>query len=198
VKILIIVGIILLVLLAILGVLYYFGNKMQKKQLEQREEITAAAQPVSMFIIDKKIMPMKDAKLPKAVMDQAPKRYQKAKIPVVKAKIGPQITTLICDEAIYSDVPSHGEVKAMVSGIYLTSVKTLHKATKKKQQEEAAAVDEKGRKKKKSRSERLIERQAEYQKQLQTDIAMKKSKADEKAARAEEKRRREREKKIVD
>jgi hypothetical protein len=58
----------------------------------------AAAQPANLFIIDKKIMPMKDAKLPKVVMDQAPKRYQKAKIPVVKAKVGPQVMTLICDE----------------------------------------------------------------------------------------------------
>ena len=83
--------------------LYFAGNKMQQKQLEQKEKINAASQPATLFIIDKKIIPMKDAKLPKAVMDQAPKRYQKAKVPVVKAKVGPQIMTFICDEAIYDD-----------------------------------------------------------------------------------------------
>ena len=119
--------IVTVVLVGIMIALYIFGNKMQARQMEQREQINEAAQPATLFIIDKKIMPMKDAKLPKIVMEQAPKRYQKAKVPVVKAKVGPQIMTFICEEAIYDDVPSHGEVKAMVSGIYITSVKTLHK-----------------------------------------------------------------------
>ena len=80
----IIFAIIMVVIIGIIVALYFVGNKMQKPQLAQREQIQAAAQPANLFIIDKKIMPMKDAKLPKAVMDQAPKRYQKAKIPVVK------------------------------------------------------------------------------------------------------------------
>ena len=129
--------IIAVVLIGGLIALYFVGNKMQQKQMEQREQINAASQPATLFIIDKKIMPMKDAGLPKQVMEQAPKRYQKAKLPVVKAKVGPQIVTLICDEGIYDEVPSHGEVKAMLSGIYITSVKVLHKSTKKLQQQEA-------------------------------------------------------------
>jgi uncharacterized protein YneF (UPF0154 family) len=121
----IIIGIILAILIVVMIVLYFVGNKMQKKQLDQKEQINAAAQPMSMFIIDKKIMPIKEAKLPKVVMDQLPKRYQKAKVPIVKAKVGPQVTTLICDDAIFEDVPKHGEVKAMVSGIYIVEVKGI-------------------------------------------------------------------------
>ena len=94
----IIFAIIMVVIVGLFIALYIFGNKMQKQQLAQREQLQAAAQPANLFIIDKKIMPMKDAKLPKAVMDQAPKRYQKAKIPVVKAKVGPQVMTIIWDE----------------------------------------------------------------------------------------------------
>ena len=76
-----IVAIIITVVLtgAMVG-LYFAGNKLQKKQLEQREQLNSAAQPATLFIIDKKIMPMKDAKLPKVVMDQAPKRDQKGKV----------------------------------------------------------------------------------------------------------------------
>ncbi len=192
-KVFIISLIVFVVLMGILLVMYFVGNKMQKKQIEQREQIEAASQPATLFIIDKKIMPMKDAKLPKVVMDQAPKRYHRAKLPIVKAKVGPQIMTLICDEAIFDDVPSHGEVKVTLSGIYITSVKTLHKKTKKMQQEEAAN----GKKRKKSLRERLMRKQADYQKQLDYEMANKKSKEEIKQQKAEQKKKREREKKIT-
>lgn len=184
--------IVTLVLVGIMIGLYIFGNKMQAKQMEQREQISEASQPATLFIIDKKIMPMRDAKLPKMVMEQAPKRYQKAKIPVVKAKVGPQIMTFICEEAIYDDVPSHGEVKAMVSGIYITSVRTLHKKTKKLHQEELENAP-----RKKSFREKMVKKQAEYQKQLDYEIAVKKTKEEAKKQKAEMKKKKEREKKIT-
>ena len=193
---LIIVGVVLLVIIGIMVVLYFVGNKMQKKQLAQKEQINAAAQPMSMFIIDKKIMPVREAKLPKTVMDQLPKRYQKAKVPVVKAKVGPQVTTLICDDAIYEDVPKHGEVKAMVSGIYLVGVRTLHSKTRKMQQQEE--LDEKGKKKKGSMRTRMMRKQAEYQKQLSAELENRKTKEAEKEQKAKEKKDRARAKKIVD
>ena len=194
---LIIVCIVLVVIIAIMVVLYIVGNRMQKKQLDQKEQINAAAQPMSMFIIDKKIMPVRDAKLPKAVMDQLPKRYQKAKVPIVKAKVGPQVATLICDDAIFEDVPKHGEVKAMVSGIYLVGVKTLHAKTKKMQQQEE--LDEKGKKKKKGNMRtRMMKRQAEYQKQLSAELENRKAKEAEKEMKAKQKKDRARAKKIVD
>ena len=185
--------IVLVVLIGIMVALYFVGNKMQQKLAEQREAIDAASQSANLFVIDKKIMPMKDAGLSKAVMDQTPKRYQRAKVPVVKAKIGPQVMTLICDESIYDDVPSHGEVKAMISGIYITSVKVVHKATKKKHMEEL----ESGKKRKKSFREKMLNKQAEYQKQLDTEVANKKSKEEEKARKAAEKKKRDLEKKIT-
>ena len=185
--------IVTVVLIGVLVALYFVGNNLQKKQMEQREQINAASQPATLFIIDKKIMPMKDAGLPKQVMEQAPKRYQKAKLPVVKAKVGPQIVTLICDEGIYDDVPQHGEVKAMLSGIYITSVKVLHKSTKKMQQQEA----ENAPKRKKSLREKMLKKQAEYQKQLDYEIAAKKDKQDAKKQKADEKKKRDSEKKIT-
>ena len=90
--------------------------------MAQREQIDAASQPATLFIIDKKIMPMKDAKLPKMVMDQAPKRYQRAKIPVVKAKVGPQIMTLMADPSVFDQLPVHKECKVAVAGIYIRKI----------------------------------------------------------------------------
>ena len=118
--------IILAILVILLVVLYFLGKKAQKRQNEQQQQIEAMKQTVSMLIIDKKRMKMKDAGLPQAVMAQAPKLMRRAKLPIVKAKVGPQIVSLVCEEKIFVSVPVKKEVKAVVSGIYITDVKGLH------------------------------------------------------------------------
>ena len=96
----IIVLIVLAVIAVILGLLYYFGKKAQTKQAAQQEQMEAMKQTVSMLIIDKKKLRMKDSGLPQMVIDQTPKMMRRAKLPIVKAKVGPRIMTLICDAAI--------------------------------------------------------------------------------------------------
>ena len=123
------IGIVLLViaiiLVAAMIVLYFLGKKAQKKKEEQDEQMKAAAQTVTMLIIDKKRMKMKDAGLPSQVMEQANKLMQRAKLPIVKAKVGPKITCLVCDEKIFDLIPVKKEVKAEVSGIYIVGVKGM-------------------------------------------------------------------------
>lgn len=116
---------IMIVMLIALVVLYFLGKKAEKKKAEQDEQIAAAAQTVSMLIIDKKMMKLKDAGLPAAVIEQTPKLMRRSKLPIVKAKVGPQIMTFICDGAIFESVPVKKEVKATVSGLYITSVRGL-------------------------------------------------------------------------
>ncbi len=121
-----IVLLVLTVILAIgLAVLYFVGKRMQKKQAEQQSQIQAAAQTVSMLIIDKKKMKLKDAGLPPAVVEKTPRIMRGSKIPVVKAKAGPKIMIFICDAAIFDSIPVKKEVKAVVSGLYITSVKGM-------------------------------------------------------------------------
>ena len=123
------VNIVLLVILAVLIVglivLYFLGKKAQKKRDEQEAQLAANAQTVSMLIIDKKRMPLKDSGLPQMVIDQTPKMMRRAKLPIVKAKVGPRIMTLICDAAIFDQIPVKKEVKATVSGIYITGVRGI-------------------------------------------------------------------------
>lgn len=117
--------IVLLVMLAILIVLYFLGKKAQKKKEAQDEQIAAAAQSVTMLIIDKKRMRLKDAGLPQQVIEQTPKLMRRSKLPVVKAKVGPRMMTLIADEQIFEEIPVKKEVKATVSGLYITSVRGM-------------------------------------------------------------------------
>ena len=189
--------IVIVVALAIMFVLYRVGDKLQKKQSAQREQMVEAAQPMNMLIIDKKMLPMKDAGLPKMVMEQTPKRYQKAKLPIAKVKVGPQIMNMICDDAIFDELPTRGEVKAMVSGIYIISVKSVR--GKKVAQEE-----ETGKKKKGNWRTRMRKRQVEMQKQLNAEM-LEKAKSKGKAidtpvekSKEELRREKERAKKISD
>lgn len=118
--------IVTVVLIGIVIALYFLGKKAQKKQDEQQAQIDAMKQTVSMLIIDKKKMKLKDAGLPQAVLEQTPKLMRNSKLPIVKAKVGPQVLSLVCDAKIFEDIPVKKEVKAVVSGIYITSVKGLH------------------------------------------------------------------------
>ena len=60
--------VIVIVLAIIIAVLYFLGKKAQKKQAEQQELLDANKQTVSMLIIDKKRMKLKDAGLPQMVI----------------------------------------------------------------------------------------------------------------------------------
>ena len=118
-------SIVLLVIIAILVValiaLIIVGNKLRKKQTENQAQIDAAKQIMSMLIIDKKKMKLKEAGLPKIVLEQTPKYLQRSKVPVVKAKIGPKVMTLMADPKVYDQIP----IKAEVSGIYITGIKSV-------------------------------------------------------------------------
>lgn len=123
---LIVLIVVAVVLIALIITLYFLGKKAQKKQAQQQEMLEANKQTVSMLIIDKKRMKLKDAGLPQAVIDQTPKIMRGSKLPIIKAKVGPQILSLICDEKIFDSVPVKKEVKAVVSGIYVIGVRGLH------------------------------------------------------------------------
>ena len=71
--------VILVVLVGLLIGLYFFGKKTQKKQEEQQAQIEASKQTVSMLVIDKKRLPLKQSGLPQMVIDQTPKLQKSAR-----------------------------------------------------------------------------------------------------------------------
>lgn len=117
--------IILAVVALVMVVLYFLGRKAQKKQEEQQAQLEAGKQTIAMLIIDKKRLPIKQSGLPQMVIDQTPKLMRRSKLPIVKAKIGPKIMTLVADESVFDLIPVKKEVKAEVSGIYIMGVKGM-------------------------------------------------------------------------
>jgi type II secretory pathway pseudopilin PulG len=117
--------VILVIVIAALIALYVVGSKLQKKSEASQAQMKIGAQTMSMLVIDKKRMKLTEANLPKIVVDQTPKYLRRSKVPIVKAKVGPKVLTMICDEKIFDLVPVKKEVKAVVNGIYIMDVKGL-------------------------------------------------------------------------
>ena len=117
--------VIIVILIVACIVLYFLGKKAEKKQAEQKEQMDAVAQTVSMLIIDKKKLKLRDAGLPAVVLENTPKYLRRAKVPVVKAKVGPKIMTLMCDGRVFEVIPVKKEIKAVVSGLYITGIKSV-------------------------------------------------------------------------
>ncbi len=121
----IIIAIVVIALLVGLYFLSKYAKKLQDKQAIANEQMREMEQPMSMLVIDKKMMKITEAGFPQIVVEQAPKLSKLSKVPVVKAKVGPKVMSLMCDPKVFNLIPVKKEVKAMVSGIYITGVKGL-------------------------------------------------------------------------
>ena len=117
--------VIAVILIGVIIFLAVWGKKQQKKMDETEEKIAAASQTVTMLVIDKKKMRFNKAGLPQMVVEATPKYARMAKVPIVKAKIGPKVMILISDNKIFDMIPVKQEIKATVSGIYITNVRAL-------------------------------------------------------------------------
>jgi hypothetical protein len=122
--IIVLIVVLVVVLGALIGLSIY-GRKLQKRSEESQAQMKAGAQSVSILVIDKKRMKLTEADLPKIVIDQTPKYLRRSKVPIVKAKIGPKIMNLMCDDKIFDLIPVKKEVKAVMNGIYIMDVKGL-------------------------------------------------------------------------
>ncbi len=118
--------VILVITIIALVVLYFLGKRMEKKQAEQQAMMDSMAQTVSLMIVDKKRMKIKEAtSLPKQVLEQTPWYLKRSKVPVVKVKVGPKVMTMMCDDKLFDVLPLKTELRATVSGLYITAAKPV-------------------------------------------------------------------------
>ena len=114
-------------LVAIVAVtVFYFINKWAgKKAAAQQDMVQQHKQTVSIYVIDKKKDKITNAGFPKAVADQIPRMAKLMKTPLVKAKIGPQIMTLVCDAKVFDALPMKKTVTVEIAGAYIVGMKGM-------------------------------------------------------------------------
>lgn len=113
----------LLLIAIILGIillaLYFFNRWAVKKYGSQYELIENSKMVVDIFILHKQKMRLRDANFPKLVADKIPKFYSAFKMPIIKVKLGNQITSLICDKKIFKKIAPNKKYKVQMAGIYV-------------------------------------------------------------------------------
>ena len=112
-------------------------------------QINSYKQTYSMLVIDKKKMKLQDAGFPDYVVAQMPRMSRMFKYPVVKAKVGPKVMTFLTEKAVYEQIPVKREIKADVSGLYITGIRSVRGGNV------AAAA---GKTKKESKFEQLLKK----------------------------------------
>lgn len=124
-----IVLIVIAVIAVILVILYFVGSKLQEKQAATEKTMEQMSMVVSLLVLDKQKLHIKDSGLMKQVQDAVPAYLKWRKFPIVKARIikaniagGAQVMSFICDPKIYKIMPVKTEVKVTLSGIYITKL----------------------------------------------------------------------------
>ena len=116
---------IIIAVLAVLGLLFFwfYKKKLVPKMDEYNSLMQANKVTVSIFVIDKMKDKLANQNMPKVVLEQTPKMLRNKKLPLVKAKIGPQIQTLITDEKVFKNIPVKKMVKVDLAGMYIINIK---------------------------------------------------------------------------
>ena len=117
-----IVIILAVVVVIVIAVMYHFGKKNYAKNLEAQSFINQYKTVTPILVIDKRFEKPTPHNLPKNIYEKLPKTAHIRKMPIVKAKVGPQILTLMCDKNIYDVLAVKKTVKVELAGIYISNI----------------------------------------------------------------------------
>lgn len=124
--------IVILLLAAIFVGLYFMNKRGMKRMVQAQDFIDQNRMTVQIFVIDKRQEKPTEKNVPKAVYEQMPKTAKMRKTNLVRAKIGPQIVTLMCDNPVYEVLPVKKNVKVDIAGMYIVSIAGMNLEDKKK------------------------------------------------------------------
>ncbi len=115
---------ILAVVVAAIAALVIFLRKRYKRKMEEQNTLVNQHKvTASILVLNKRKEKVQKANLPKSVIDQVPAMYKFRKVPIVKAKVGPQVLDLLCDEKIFEDIPDKKTINVELAGIFIAGIK---------------------------------------------------------------------------
>ena len=122
--------------MAIIGVaaflLYRYNRKMTKRMYEDEDMIASTKTTAQIFVIDKKRARPTPELLGKQVYDQLGRMSRMSKMCMVKAKVGPKIFTLMCDQPVFEALVPKKTYRVEIAGLYIVSIAGARLELKKK------------------------------------------------------------------
>ena len=129
--------IVIVVLGAIVAGLYFLNRWAAKRVTQQQDMVEKTKQSASIYVIDMKRDKAANVTLPKVVMENLPRTAKLMKMYFVKAKIGPQIVTLMCEKTVFNALDVKKTFQVELAGIYIASVKGMKTKYELKQAQKA-------------------------------------------------------------
>lgn len=127
------VFLIIIIILALIFVgMYYLNKRGMRRMIQAQDFIDQNRTTVQIFVIDKRQEKPSPSNMPKVVYEQMSKAAKMRKTNLVRAKVGPQIVTLMCDKPVYNALPTKKNVKVDIAGMYIVSIAGMNLADKKK------------------------------------------------------------------
>lgn len=112
------------IIAAIIAAYIIIKKRISKRVDDQKSLVDQHKVTTSILVLEKRMDKVMNTDLPKNVLEQIPKIYRVRKVPIVKAKIGPQVMDLMCDDKVFDKLPEKKTVKVEIAGIYIAGIKT--------------------------------------------------------------------------
>ena len=116
-----------IVIVALIGVFLFFRKKVKSRLEQQQSMVEQHKMSVQILVLEKRKDKVANANIPKNVIEQIPKIYKIRKVPLVKAKVGPQVMDLLCDEAVFDKLPEKKTVQVDLAGIFIAGIRQKKK-----------------------------------------------------------------------
>ncbi|MFI3173709.1 MAG: hypothetical protein R3Y53_00735 [Bacillota bacterium] len=125
--------IIVIVLVAAgIAAMIYFNKKAMRKMIETQDFIDANRVTTQIFVIDKQYEKPTEQSLPKGAFEQLSPMARMRKMCLVRAKVGPQVVTLMCEKNVYDVLTVKKNVKVELAGIFIVKISGMNLEDKKK------------------------------------------------------------------
>ncbi len=111
------------IIAAIVAAYFVIKKRLSKRVNDQQALVDQHKVTTSILVLEKRKDKVVNTDLPKSVVEQIPKIYRVRKVPIVKAKIGPKVMDLMCDEKVFDKLPEKRSVKVDIAGIYIAGIK---------------------------------------------------------------------------
>ena len=116
---------------AIVAGYFFLKKKMEEKISLQKDLVDQHKVTTQILVLEKRMDKVDNANIPKNVVAQIPKIYKIKKVPIVIAKIGPQVMDLLCDEEVFEKIPEKKTINVELAGIFIAGIKSAKAKGKK-------------------------------------------------------------------